>query len=93
MLTVNLVAGLSALLAVVNLFAARSNTQLIAEVRERQQVINQAIQLSPLNLQLAQLIGNLAQQSGDLDLKAVLERHNITLSGASQTPAPIVPKP
>lgn len=92
MLTVTLVAALAALLALVNLFAARANTRLIAEVRQRQQTINQAIQLSPLNVQLAQLIANLAQRSGDLDLKAILERYNITLSAAPPT-APDAPAP
>lgn len=89
MLIVTVVAALSVMLAIANLFTARSNTRLIGEVRERQQVINQGIQLSPLNVQLAQLIGTLAHQSGDMDLKGVLERHNISLSAA---PAP-GPKP
>lgn len=77
---ITLVAGVSAVLAITNYFLAGSNTQLITEVRERQQVINQAIQLSPLNAQLSQLIANLAQRSGDIDLRAVLERHGISLA-------------
>jgi len=78
-LGVTLVAAFSVVLAVVNLVAARSNTQLIGQVRERQQTINQGIQLSPLNVQLSQLVGNLALQSGDVDLRAVLERYGVTL--------------
>jgi hypothetical protein len=85
-LAVTAVAAISAALAVVNLFTARGNTNLIAEVRKRQQVINQGIQLSPLNVQLSQLIGNLAYQSGDVDLRAVLERHGVSL-GAGATPS------
>ena len=82
---VTLVAGLSMVLAAVNAYLSINNSRFGAEVRERQQVIGQAIQLSPLNEQLTQLIGSLATQSGDIDLRTVLERHGITLN---QAPAP-----
>jgi hypothetical protein len=85
LLAVTLVAALSVVLAVVNMVTARSNTQLIGEVRERQQTINQGIQLSPLNVQLSQLIGTLASQSGDIDLRAVLERYGVSF-GDGQAP-------
>ena len=94
-LAVTLLSAFSVVLAVVNMVTARSNTQLIGEVRERQQLINQGIQLSPLNVQLSQLIGNLAFQSGDIDLRAVLERYGVTL-GEGQPPTgggAVAPKP
>jgi len=85
LLAVTLLSVLAVVLAVVNMVTARSNTQLIGEVRERQQLINQGIQLSPLNVQLSQLIGTLAFQSGDSDLRAVLERYGVTV-GEGQAP-------
>ena len=85
LLTVTVMSALAAVLAMVNMVTARSNTQLIGEVRERQQLINQGIQLSPLNVQLSQLIGTLAFQSGDVDLRAVLERYGVSL-GDGQAP-------
>lgn len=87
LLAVTLLAALSVVLAVVNMVTARSNTDLIGAVRERQQVINQGIQLSPLNVQLSQLIGNLAFQSGDIDLRAVLERYGVTLGEGRAQPS------
>jgi hypothetical protein len=90
---VTLVAALSVVLAVVNMVTARSNTQLIGDVRERQQTINQGIQLSPLNVQLSQLIGTLAFQSGDSDLRAVLERYGVTVGEGQTPPGGDAPKP
>ena len=86
LLAVTLLAALSVVLAVVNMVTARSNTDLIGAVRERQQVINQGIQLSPLNVQLSQLIGTLAFQSGDSDLRAVLERFGVTVGEGQASP-------
>lgn len=93
-LAVIVLAGMAAVLALVNMLAARGNTKLIGEVRERQQVINQGNQLSPLNLQLSQLIGRLALQSGDIDLRAALERHGVMLNeGALDGGAAAAQKP
>ena len=83
------IAAVAALLGITNYFLAASNTNLISDVRERQQVINQSVQLSPLNAQLAQLIANLAQRSGDIDMRAVLERHGISI--AELPPEPVTP--
>ncbi len=94
-LAISLVAGLSAVLAAVNTYMAYSNAQLSAEVRERQDVISQGIQLSPLNTQLSQLILELVNQFNDLDLRTILELHGITLSSAGAQPATggAAPKP
>ena len=76
---VGVVAGLAAILSVVNVFLARSNAQIEAEARRRQQVIDQAVALSPLNAQLSELIGSLVQTTGDIDMRAVLESHGVTI--------------
>jgi len=77
---VAVVAALAALLGVANIFLSRSNGAIEAEVQRRQQAINQAIALSPLNVQLSEMIGTLVQATGDIDMRAVLETHGITVN-------------
>ena len=86
-LAVTVVAGLTAVLALLNAFLTYRNTQFNATVGERRQIIGQAMQLSPLNEQLSQLIGTLASQAGDIDLRAVLERHGVTLNQTPTAPS------
>ena len=76
---VGVLAGLAALLGVINIFLARGNASIEAEVQRRQQAINQAIALSPLNVQLSEMIGTLVQSTGDIDMRAVLETHGINI--------------
>jgi hypothetical protein len=90
-IALTVVAALSAILAVANFFLVRGNGGLAAEVQERQRAIAEGVELSPLNVQLSQLIGTLAQTSGDIDLRAVLERHGITIAGPAKGLGPESP--
>lgn len=82
---VGIIAGLAALLGVTNIFLARGNAAIEAEVQRRQQAINQAIALSPLNSQLSEMIGILVQETGDIDMRAVLETHGISINAGGGT--------
>jgi hypothetical protein len=50
------------------------------QLDERQQFINESIVLSKLNVQLAQVLANLAVATGDDELKQVLWNNGITFS-------------
>ena len=50
------------------------------QLDERQQFINDSIELSKLNVQLAQVLANLAVATGDEELKRVLWDNGITFS-------------
>jgi hypothetical protein len=51
-----------------------------AQIDERQQFINESILLSRLNVQLAQVLANLAVATNDEELKQVLYANGITFS-------------
>lgn len=51
-----------------------------AQIDERQQFINETILLSRLNVQLAQVLANLAVATNDEELKSVLYANGITFS-------------
>ena len=82
-------AGCALLLLVVNLVLYQGNRSLQQEVNERQQSINQGIQLSRLNEQIIRALANLSAQNKDDQLKELLAEHGITfnVSLPSATPA------
>jgi hypothetical protein len=55
------------------------------QLDERQQFINESIVLSKLNVQLAQVLANLAVATGDEELKRVLWNNGITFSTDAPT--------
>jgi hypothetical protein len=68
---------LALMLVALNIVTDLDNVDLRAEVRARQQYINQSVQLGQFNKQLVQGLATLSAQSGDDDLRAVLAKHGI----------------
>jgi hypothetical protein len=62
-----------------------SNVSIRKQLDERQQFINESIVLSQLNVQLAQVLANLAIATKDDELKTVLWNNGITFSEDSPT--------
>jgi uncharacterized protein YpmS len=83
-------AALSLLLVIVNAVLVVRNQSLQVEMNDRQQVINQGLQLARLRQVLAQTLGNLAITKQDHDLSDLLSRHGISVTG--QAPAAAAPQ-
>jgi ABC-type Na+ efflux pump permease subunit len=71
-------------LVILNISTAMTNADARKEANERQQYINQSVQLGQLNSQLVQGLANLAARSGDEELRAVLAQHGISFSVKDQ---------
>lgn len=88
--------GVVALLLVgVNIATAFANQGLRTEVAQRQQYINQSVQLARFNNQLVQGLATLSAQTGDAQLKAVLNEHGVdfTVKPPEQAAAPTTRTP
>ena len=79
--------GLFVLLVVVNIFLFLQNRSLQGQVNNRQQFINQSIQLEGLNKEINTALANLAIKDKDEDLKQLLASHGITVSVSATAPA------
>ena len=86
--------GITFVLVVVYLFLVQQNRSVQAEVNQRQQFINQSIQLGRINDTLIRALGAAAADGKDDKLREVLAENGITINpttGAperSATPAP-----
>ncbi|MBM3525489.1 MAG: hypothetical protein FJX57_21280 [Alphaproteobacteria bacterium] len=71
------------------------NRALQRDVAQRQQEVNQALQLSALNNQLVQTLATLGVQRNDTQLTKLLADHGITVQVTQQpaAPAPSTPAP
>lgn len=78
-----ILSGLLLLIVIVNVFL-QSNVQTAqAELGERQQTIAQTVQVEALYRQVVTVLANLAMQSKDEQLRAVLGSIGINLGGAA----------
>lgn len=76
--------------AVTTIFVASGNRELQRDVTRRQQEINQALQLQPLNNQLIQALAALSVQRNDPQLAKILTDNgiNVQLSAPAAPAAP-----
>jgi hypothetical protein len=91
-----LLAAVGLAVTVTMIFVASGNRELQREVARRQQEVNQALQLQPLNNQLIQALATLSVQRNDPQLAKVLTDNGITVqfnapAGAAPA-APAAPK-
>lgn len=85
-------AAVSLLLVVVNAVLVVRNQSIQVEVNDRQQVINQGLQLARLRQVLAQSLGNLALAKQDREISDMLARHGISVTaGPMPAPSPAAP--
>lgn len=76
---VALLAAVALAAAVTTIFVASGNRELQRDVTRRQQEVNQALQLQPLNNQLIQAVAALSVQRNDPQLAKILSDNGITV--------------
>ena len=74
------IAALGLVFVVVNIFLFLGNRSIQGEVNDRQQFINQSIQLDRLNRELIAALANLAARNNDDQLRNLLASHGITFT-------------
>jgi hypothetical protein len=74
------IAVLGLIFVVVNIFLFLGNRSIQGEVNDRQQFINQSIQLDRLNRELIAALANLAARNNDDQLRNLLASHGITFT-------------
>jgi hypothetical protein len=72
-------------LSAVNIALYQGTVALELEVTQRQQLINEGVQLTRFNTQFVQTLANVAARTNDTDLALLLARHGITYT--VQSPA------
>lgn len=88
---VTLLAGAALAATVTAIFVQSGNRELQRDVARRQQEVNQALQLQPLNNQLVQTMAVMSVQRGDAQLQKVLADHGITVQANPAGTAPAAP--
>ncbi len=74
------VAALGLVFVVINIFLFLGNRTIQGEVNDRQQFINQSIQLDRLNRELIAALANLAARSNDDQVRNLLASQGITFT-------------
>jgi hypothetical protein len=80
-------AALVLILTLVNVLLNLGNQYLRMELTERQQLINQSIQLEAIYREVVQALANVAVNNNDAELKSLLASQGINLDGAPKPPA------
>src|SRR5450755_2712791 len=80
------------LLVVGNIVLAIGNQNRQADVNQRQQFINQSIQLSRANQMLINALAQAAAKNGDADIRELLAANGITFSVSNPAPASLPSK-
>lgn len=81
------IAALGLAFVVVNIFLFLGNRTIQGEVNDRQQFINQSIQLDRLNRELIAALANLAARNNDDQIRNLLASHGITFTVNQPTSA------
>lgn len=85
---VALLAGAAFAATVTAIFVQSGNRDLQRDIARKQQEVNQALQLQPLNNQLIQTMAVMSIQRGDAQMAKILADHGITVQATpSETPA------
>ena len=84
--------ALTLALVIAYIVLAQDNRRVQAEVNQRQQFINQSIQLGRINEALARALAAAATERQDERLRDLLTRNGITINPAA-SPAPTPEKP
>jgi hypothetical protein len=88
-------AGLAALTMVASVTLATMNRSLQQEIGQRQQYVQQSVQLEGLYREIVRALAELGARNNDQDVRALLQRHGITYSAnapAAANPPPQAPR-
>lgn len=88
--------GTALLMTITTVVMSNGNRALQRDVAQRQQEVNQALQLAPLNTQLIQALAVMSVQRNDQQIAKILADNGITVQlnqppGATPTPTPALP--
>jgi len=75
-------------MSVTTVFVATGNREMQRDVARRQQEVNQALQLSPLNNQLIQTLAAISVQRNDAQLGKILTDNGISVQLNTPSPSP-----
>jgi hypothetical protein len=91
---VTAVAGLAALAMGASVTLAALNRGLQQDIGQRQQFVQQSVQLEGLYREIVRALAELGARNNDQDVRALLQTHGITYSvNAPANPGPVVPAP
>lgn len=80
-------------LILVNIFFFTQNRALQVAINNRQQYINQSVQLEVLNKEIISALANLTVRDKDDELKQLLGNHGITVSTTANPPSETAERP
>lgn len=86
--TVNALAVVALVLAIVNISYFQSNREARAQVAERQQFINQTVRLNQLNTEVIKALARAAVETDDRAISGLLEQAGVTYR-VNKTAAPM----
>jgi hypothetical protein len=90
--TVTTVAALAAVAMGASVTLAAMNRSLQGDIGQRQQYVQQSVQLEGLYREIVRALAELGARNNDQDVRALLQRHGITYS-ANAPAAPAAPAP
>ncbi len=92
-LGLTVLAGGCLLLAAVNVALSASNRSMQADIGQRQQFVQQSVQLEGLYREIIRALAELGARNNDQDVRALLLRHGISYTvnppAAAAAPAPV----
>lgn len=80
-------ATISLLLAVANITLGSLNRGLQADIGQRQQYVQQSVQLEGLYREIIRALAELGARNNDQDVRALLQKHGITYTVNATAPA------
>jgi len=87
--TVTALASLAALAMATSVTLASMNRSLQGDIGQRQQYVQQSVQLEGLYREIVRALAELGARNNDQDVRTLLQRHGITYS--VNAPAPAAP--
>ena len=85
-LVATIIAGLALIAVVVNAALVVQNQKMEAELQQRQQFINQTLQLNQVANALVQALGNAAVSGNDAAIRDLLSESGITINAPAAAP-------
>ena len=85
---VTLIAGACFVAMLASVTLGYNNAKARAEVNQRQQFVQQSVQLEGLYKEIVRALAELGARNNDGDVKAMLQKNGITYTANAATPAP-----
>jgi hypothetical protein len=86
-----LIAAAGFLVMLVSIALGVTNNNSRADINQRQQFVQQSVQLEGLYKEIVRALAELGARNNDGDVKALLQKHGITYNVNPPAPAPVAP--